>query len=261
MRVVSHSNGHWLKDEPPTHVLFEQLAELPPDKRRRSRIRHQLIEIHLPLARFVAHRFSQRGEPCDDLAQVATVGLINSVDRFDVSHGVRFPSYAVPVMVGEVKRHFRDRCWSVRVTRQMQELRIALRQTSANLEQLLGRQPTTGELAAELRVSERDVLAGLQAASAYSTTSLDTPVGTTPFAPTPADSLAAPDDSMSVIENQQALRPLLAELPVRERNILLLRFFGNMTESQIASEVGISQMHVSRLLTRTLSQLRQGLLA
>jgi RNA polymerase sigma-B factor len=241
--------------------LFKELAALPAAQRRSSAVRHRLIEMHLPLARFVARRFGERGEPNDDLFQVAAVGLIKSVDRFDPGYRVRFSTYAVPVMVGEVKRHFRDRCWAVRVTRQMQELRLSLRQATADLEQRLGRPPSPAQLAERLDLPEVEVLAGLQAANAYAATSLDVPASPDAQVPAPADWFGADDDALTAAEDRHALRPLLAALPVRERNVLLLRFFGNMTETQIAAEVGVSQMHVSRLLHRTLGELREGLLA
>ncbi|TDC25750.1 RNA polymerase sigma factor SigF [Streptomyces sp. 8K308] len=239
--------------------LFVELRGLPPGSPERAELRNTLVRMHLPLVEHLARRFRNRGEPLDDLTQVATIGLIKSVDRFDPERGVEFSTYATPTVVGEIKRHFRDKGWAVRVPRRLQELRLSLGQATAELSQQHGRAPTVHELARRLNISEEDVLEGLESANAYSTLSLDVP-DTDDESPAVADTLGAEDDALEGVEYRESLKPLLEELPPREKKILLLRFFGNMTQSQIAQEVGISQMHVSRLLARTLAQLREKLL-
>jgi RNA polymerase sigma-B factor len=247
------------RDRSRARELFEQLAALPEGDEERLRLRGELVELHLPLVEYLARRFRNRGEWLDDLTQVATIGLIKSIDRFDLSRGVEFSTYATPTIVGEIKRHFRDKGWAVRVPRRLQELKLALTKAISDLAQRLGRAPTVAELAAHLQMSEEDVLEGLESANAYSTVSLDAPDSGEDDAPAVAESLGMLDDALEGVEYRESLKPLLEQLPPREKRILLLRFFGNMTQSQIATELGISQMHVSRLLARTLAQLREGL--
>jgi RNA polymerase sigma-B factor len=223
------------------------------------RARDELVTMHLPLVHFLARRFRDRGEPLDDLVQVGTIGLIKAVDRFDPERGVEFSTYATPTIVGEIKRHFRDKGWAIRVPRRLQELRMSIGAATAELSQRSGRAPTIGELAAHLGVSEDEVIEGLEGAQAYSTSSLDAPLGGDDDAPMLADRLGDIDPEIESIEYRESLKPLLAALPSRERRILALRFFHGMTQSQIAEEVGISQMHVSRLLAKSLSTLRAGL--
>jgi RNA polymerase sigma-B factor len=241
--------------------LFGQLAALPEDDPQRQRVRDELVEMHLALVEYLARRFRNRGEPLDDLVQVATIGLIKSVDRFDLERGVEFSTYATPTIVGEIKRHFRDKGWAIRVPRRLQELKLALAKATSDLSQKNGRAPTVAELAQHLGMSEEDILEGLESANAYSAVSLDAPDAGDDDSPAVADSLGTTDEALEGVEYRESLKPLLEKLPPREKKILLLRFFGNMTQSQIAAELGISQMHVSRLLARTLAQLREGLLA
>jgi len=241
--------------------LFAELVSLPEDDLQRQRVRDELVEMHIPLVEYLARRFRNRGEPLDDLVQVATIGLIKSVDRFDLERGVEFSTYATPTIVGEIKRHFRDKGWAIRVPRRLQELKLSLAKATSDLSQKNGRAPTVAELAQHLGMSEEDVLEGLESANAYSAVSLDAPDTGDDDSPAVADSLGTTDDSLEGVEYRESLKPLLEKLPPREKKILLLRFFGNMTQSQIAAELGISQMHVSRLLARTLAQLREGLLA
>ncbi|MFD3533908.1 SigB/SigF/SigG family RNA polymerase sigma factor [Streptomyces sp. NPDC058664] len=240
-------------------ALFVTLRELPEGSSEKAELRNRLVRMHLPLVEHLARRFRNRGEPLDDLTQVATIGLIKSVDRFDPERGVEFSTYATPTVVGEIKRHFRDKGWAVRVPRRLQELRLSLTTATAELSQQHGRSPTVHELAERLGISEEEVLEGLESANAYSTLSLDVP-DTDDESPAVADTLGAEDEALEGVEYRESLKPLLEDLPPREKRILLLRFFGNMTQSQIAQEVGISQMHVSRLLARTLAQLREKLL-
>ena len=250
---------HGTRERSHARELFERLSGLPADDEERLRIRGELVELHLPLVEYLARRFRNRGEWLDDLTQVATIGLIKSIDRFDLDRGVEFSTYATPTIVGEIKRHFRDKGWAVRVPRRLQELKLALTKAIGDLAQRLGRAPTVAELAAHLQMSEEDVLEGLESANAYSTVSLDAPDSGDEDAPAVAESLGMVDDALEGVEYRESLKPLLERLPPREKRILLLRFFGNMTQSQIATELGISQMHVSRLLAKTLAQLREGL--
>ncbi|MFB7502473.1 RNA polymerase sigma factor SigF [Streptomyces broussonetiae] len=250
---------HGPQDRSGARAMFVELRKLNAGSPEYAELRNQLVRMHLPLVEHLARRFRNRGEPLDDLTQVATIGLIKSVDRFDPERGVEFSTYATPTVVGEIKRHFRDKGWAVRVPRRLQELRLALTTATAELSQLHGRSPTVHELAEKLAISEEEVLEGLESANAYSTLSLDVP-DTDDESPAVADTLGAEDEALEGVEYRESLKPLLEDLPPREKRILLLRFFGNMTQSQIAQEVGISQMHVSRLLARTLAQLREKLL-
>jgi RNA polymerase sigma-B factor len=248
-------------DRERTRELFTELQSAPEGDPRRQQARDALVEQHLPLVEHLARRFRNRGEPYDDLVQVATIGLIKSVDRFDLERGVEFSTYATPTIVGEIKRHFRDKGWAVRVPRRLQELKLSLTKAISDLSQREGRAPTVAELATYLKMTEEEVLEGLESANAYSTVSLDAPDSGDDDAPAVSDSLGIVDESLEGVEYRESLKPLLERLPPREKRILLLRFFGNMTQSQIATELGISQMHVSRLLARTLAQLREGLTA
>ena len=243
-----------------SRVLLEELSVLAADEPRRIDIRSQLVSIHRPLVEHLARRFRGRGEPYDDLVQVATIGLIKAIDRYDPARGVEFSTYATPTIVGEIKRWFRDKGWAVRVPRRLQEMRLEIGSATGVLAQELGRSPTVAELAERIGASEDEILDGIESAAAYSTLSLDAPEGSESDGPSVLDMLGAEDEALEGVENREALKPLLAALPERERRILLLRFFAGMTQSQIAVEVGISQMHVSRLLARTLVRLREGLL-
>ena len=247
-------------DRARNRATFVVLAGLPADDPRRPALRDELVEAHLPLVEYLARRFRNRGEPLDDLIQVATIGLIKSVDRFDLERGVEFSTYATPTIVGEIKRHFRDKGWAIRVPRRLQELKLALTKATSELSQKNGRSPTVAELAAHLQMTDEEILEGLESANAYSAVSLDAPDGGDDDSPAVSDSLGTMDDALEGVEYRESLKPLLEKLPPREKRILMLRFFGNMTQSQIAIELGISQMHVSRLLARTLAQLREGLL-
>ncbi|GHE87479.1 RNA polymerase sigma factor [Streptomyces longispororuber] len=242
--------------------LFLRLATLDQDSPERVYVRDTLIELNLPLVRYAAARFRSRNEPMEDIVQVGTIGLIKAIDRFDCERGVEFPTFAMPTVVGEIKRFFRDTSWSVRVPRRLQELRLALTKASDDLAQRLDRSPTVPELAAVLGVSEEDVVDGLAVGNAYTASSLDSPAPEDDGGEgSLADRLGYEDSALEGVEYRESLKPLLAKLPPRERRIIMLRFFANMTQSQIGEEVGISQMHVSRLLTRTLAQLREGLIS
>ena len=239
--------------------MFRELRELPDGSAQFARQRERIVQRCLPLADHIARRFEGRGEARDDLVQVARVGLVNAVNRFDVDAGSVFASYAVPTIMGEVRRHFRDNGWSVKVPRRLKELHLRLGAATAELSQRLGHAPTPSELAAELGMDREEVVEGLIAGSSYNTLSIDSGGSGDDEAPAIADTLGSSDDALDQIENREALRPLLATLPERERTVLILRFFESMTQSQIAERVGISQMHVSRLLAKSLARLRDEL--
>ncbi|MEP6527506.1 MAG: RNA polymerase sigma factor SigF [Nocardioidaceae bacterium] len=241
-------------------TLFAELQRCPKHHPARTAARDQLVALHLPLVEHLARRFRNRGEPYDDLMQVGTIGLIKAIDRFDPERGVEFSTYATPTVVGEIKRHFRDKGWAIRVPRRLQELRLSLGLAGAELAQELGRSPTVGELADRLGLEPDRVLEGIESANAYTTLSLDAPETADDPRTTVGQAIGIEDDALENVEYRAALRPLLAKLDERERQILLLRFFGGKTQSQIANELGISQMHVSRLLARTLESLRGDLL-
>lgn len=246
-------------DRARSRELLVRLGELTPEDPQWQQVRDELVRSHLPLVEHLARRFRHRGEPYDDLVQVGTIGLIKAIDRFDTERGVEFSTYATPTIVGEIKRYFRDKGWAVRVPRRLQELRLALSTATAEASQQLGRSPTVAELAERLKVSEEEVLEGLTSANAYAAVSLEGADADGEDGMAMLDTLGEEDSSLVGVENRESLRPLLARLPARERTILRLRFFQNMTQSQIAAEIGISQMHVSRLLARTLAELRQGM--
>lgn len=238
-------------------MLLEHAA-LDPGPRREA-LRDRLVQGYLPLARHIARRFSQRGEPQEDLEQVATVGLIHAVDRFSPERGSDFLSYAVPTITGEVRRYFRDKAWSTRVPRRLKDLRLAIGSAMPQLSQDLGRAPTAGELAAHLSRSREEILEALEAANAYRSSSLDDMLVDDPSSGRLADVLGSADAELEQVEHRETVQPALRRLPERERTIVMLRFFGGMTQTQIAERVGVSQMHVSRLLTRTLAALRADL--
>ncbi|GAA4785415.1 RNA polymerase sigma factor SigF [Actinomycetospora chlora] len=242
--------------------LMPKLAEhaaLEKGSAERLRLRDELVRGHLPVAQHIARRFSRRGEPEEDLEQVATLGLINAVDRYDPERGTDFLSYAVPTITGEVRRHFRDQAWSMRVPRRLKDLNVTLSSAMSQMSQTLGRAPNATELAEHLGIGKEEVLEALEASNAYRSGSLDEMLVDDPDSGTVSDLLGEADGALEQVEYQQSLAPLLEKLPQRERTIIMLRFFKNMTQSQIAEQVGISQMHVSRLLAKTLAQLRDGL--
>jgi RNA polymerase sigma-B factor len=218
-------------------------------------LREELVTAHIGLAEYLARRFTNRGEPLDDLVQVASLGLLKAVDRFDPERGLEFSTYATPTIVGELKRHFRDKGWAVRVPRRVQELHLRLGSVVSVLSQELGRSPTIGEIAQAASVSEEDVLEAIEAGHAYRFTSLDAPSGSDDEGSL-STQLGEDDQALIDSEHRVALSPLIARFPPRERTILHLRFFEGLTQSEIAGRLGISQMHVSRLLARSLAQLR-----
>jgi RNA polymerase sigma-B factor len=243
-----------------SHALFTELTHPDTSQARRSQCREELVQLHLPLVDHCARRFANRGEPLDDLVQVGTIGLIKSVDRFDTDRGVEFSTYATPTIIGEIKRYFRDKGWAIRVPRRLQELRMSISSVTGDMSQELGRSPTPREIADKIGVSVEEVMEGIESANAYSTLSLDAGDSNDDRAGSSMlDSLGMDDEALNHVEIRESIKPLIEALPAREKRILLLRFFRGMTQSQIAEEIGVSQMHVSRLLNRTLEQLRTSL--
>ncbi len=246
-------------DRQEVRQLFRAYRETD-EEEQRSQHRARLVDQYIGLVEFLARRFRNRGEPLEDLVQVGTIGLLKAIDRFDLEREVEFSTYATPTVVGELKRHFRDKGWAVRVPRRLQELHLELSKIVNRLGQELGRSPTVLEIAEAADISEETVLEGLEIAQAYNFTSLDAPIdnnesGSTSF----ADQLGTEDEHLENLEYRASLAPEMAKLPERERRILYLRFFKGMTQSEIAERLGISQMHVSRLLNRTLIRLREAL--
>ena len=237
-----------------SRALFGQLTAANRAASARARARGELVERHLPLVEHCARRFLNRGEPLEDLVQVGTIGLIKAVDRFDLGREVEFSTYATPTILGEIKRHFRDKGWAIRVPRRLQELRMSITSATAELSQKLGRSPTPQEVAELLEVSVEDVLEGMESSHAYATLSLD--AGEDDGVGSMLETMGSLDEALHHVEVRESIRPLIQSLPPRERRIVELRFYQQMTQAQIAAEVGISQMHVSRLLTRTLADLR-----
>ncbi|MFF8397688.1 RNA polymerase sigma factor SigF [Streptomyces sp. NPDC016172] len=240
-------------------TLFERLETLEEGTHEYSYVRNTLVELNLALVKFAASRFRSRSEPMEDIIQVGTIGLIKAIDRFELSRGVEFPTFAMPTIVGEIKRFFRDTSWSVRVPRRLQELRLDLAKAGDELAQKLDRAPTVAELAERLGLSNDEVVEGMAASNAYTASSLDAQPEEDDSEGALADRIGYEDHGLEGIEYVESLKPLIAELPPRDRKILSLRFVAGLTQSEIGEELGISQMHVSRLLSRTLVRLRKGL--
>jgi len=239
--------------------LFAVLRDEEESAEVRSTARDDLVHLHLSLVEHCARRFRNRGEPYEDLVQVGTIGLIKAVDRFETQRGVEFSTFATPTVIGEIKRHFRDRGWAIRVPRRLQELRMQIGGATGELTQKLGRSPTPRELAEVIGCSVEQVMEAIESSHAYATLSLDASDDSDDGPPAMLATLGVVDTHMEHVEIRESIKPLLEGLGEREKRILLLRFFKNMTQSQIAEEIGVSQMHVSRLLTRTLTRLRTSL--
>jgi RNA polymerase sigma-B factor len=220
--------------------------------------REELVERFLPLARQLARRYQRHNEPLDDLMQVASMGLVKAIDRFDPSRGTAFSTYAVPTILGELKRYFRDSGWAVHVPRGMQERVMKLDQASQELHRKLGRSPSASELAGELRLTSEEVLEAMEASSAYDAISLEEQRGSERDSqePTYADSLGMEEERYELVEYGATIAPTMKALSERERLILHLRFVEDLTQSEIADRIGVSQMHVSRLIRRALARLR-----
>ncbi|MFE0386023.1 SigB/SigF/SigG family RNA polymerase sigma factor [Streptomyces bungoensis] len=246
-------------DAPDTAALFARMAELQ-DSPERDAVRDELVTAWLPMAHRIAGRFRDRGEAVEDLRQVAALGLVKAIDRFDPSRGA-FESYAVPTITGEVKRHFRDRMWALRVPRRVQELRNRVRVARRDLTQNPGSpEPSVADIAAHTGLTEEEVAAGMEALESFSTLSLDAELSSGDDGYSLADTLGATDTSYDVVVDREAAKEGLRRLPERERAILYMRFFEDMTQSRIADKLGISQMHVSRLISRSCARVRDEVL-
>jgi RNA polymerase sigma-B factor len=260
MRDGASPRHHPHHDAPDTADRFRRLAALPPGPEREA-LRSELVEAWLPMADRIAGRFRDRGESLDDLRQVAALGLVKAVDRYDPERGHAFESYAVPTVTGEIKRHFRDHLWTLHVPRRVQELRNRVRAAGQELAGTAGGQrPTVADLAAQAHLSEDDVRAGLEALESFAALSLDAELPGSEDGYSLADALGSPDPALDTVVDREAVKPRLAALPERERAILYMRFFGDMTQSRIAEQLGISQMHVSRLISRCCGRLRDEIL-
>lgn len=238
-----------------TQVLFGELKELRPGTPEHNRVRGALIEANLPLVRYAAARFRSRNEPMEDVIQVGTIGLINAIDRFDPDRGVQFPTFAMPTVVGEIKRYFRDNVRTVHVPRRLHELWVQVNSATEDLTTAFGRTPTTAEIAERLRITEDEVLSCIEAGRSYHATSLEAAQEGDGL-PGLLDRLGYEDPALDGVEHRDLVRHLLVQLPEREQRILLLRYYSNLTQSQISAELGVSQMHVSRLLARSFQRLR-----
>jgi RNA polymerase sigma-B factor len=234
-------------DETDVLRLFERIPE-------DNAVRDELVTKFQPLAEYFARRFAGRGEPIEDLNQVANIGLLSAIDRFDPTHEVHFATYAAATILGELKRYLRDKAWAIKVPRPLQELGLRLNRLIPQLSQELARSPTIQELADRLEATPEDVVEAMDAAQAYSTMSLDAPIGEE--GRSPLETIGGSDPSLELVDRWSAIAPAIKDLPDRERRVLYLRFFSEMTQSEIAEKIGVSQMHVSRILSHTLERLR-----
>ncbi|MFJ2610377.1 SigB/SigF/SigG family RNA polymerase sigma factor [Streptomyces sp. NPDC087425] len=259
MRTTGRAKPHPHDDAPDTAAAFERLAALPQGPQRTA-LRDELVRAWLPMAERIAGRFRGRGEAYEDLCQVAALGLVKAVDGYDPVRGHAFEAYAVPTVTGEIKRHFRDHLWTLHVPRRVQDLRNRVRRATKELAQTTpGRSPTVAEIAAWAQLTESEVRTGMEALDCFSALSLDAEVtGSDGFRL--GDGLGGPDPGYDVVVDRVTVMPCLHRLPEREQTILYLRFFHGMTQQGIADRLGVSQMHVSRLLTRCCAQLREEVL-
>ncbi|MET8029284.1 RNA polymerase sigma factor SigF [Streptomyces avermitilis] len=257
MRTQASAKRHSHDDAPDTAEAFRKLATLPPGSQRDA-LREEIVEAWLPMAERLAGRFRNRGENYEDLRQVASLGLVKAVDRYDPELGNAFESYAVPTITGEIKRHFRDHMWTLHVPRRVQDLRNRVRFASQDLSQTIsGRRPTVAEIAEHANMSEEDVRAGLEALESFTALSLDAELPGSEDGYSLSDALGSADPALDIVVDREAVKPRLQALPERERDILYMRFFGDMTQSRIAEQLGISQMHVSRIISRCCDRLRE----
>ena len=246
-----------------SRIFLDRLQELEEGTQEYQYARNTLIEMNLSLVSFAARRFRNRGSgDMEDVIQVGTIGLIKAIDRFDLTREVEFTSFAIPYILGEIKRFFRDTTWAVHVPRRLQELRVDLAKSKETLGTELGRTPTVKELAAHLELTEDEIIEGLVAANGYVAGSIDTPSGDdeSDSAPKYADTMGDDDPAMELFEDLHTLGPLLQQLDERERTIIEMRFGQELTQAEIGRVLNLSQMHISRLLNRTLAKLRTGLL-
>ena len=245
-----------------TRLFLDQLAVLEEGTREYQYARNTLIEMNVTLVRYAASRFRSRGQDeMEDIVQVGTIGLIKAIDRFELTREVEFTSFAVPYIVGEIKRFFRDTSWAVHVPRRLQEARIQLAKANEELRSRLGRMPTVKELSQLMCLSEEEVNEARLASNGYNSASLDAAISSSDDGEAAlADFIGVDDNALELVEDFNALAPLIAELDDRERRIIHMRFVDELTQAQIGEHLGVSQMHVSRLLNRTLSKLRTGML-
>ncbi|MEU9289263.1 SigB/SigF/SigG family RNA polymerase sigma factor [Streptomyces sp. NPDC048275] len=244
--------------------FFQRLSELDEGTREYQYARNTLIEMNMSLVRFAAGRFRHRGDDLEDIAQVGMIGLIKAIDRFEVSREVEFTSFALPYIVGEIKRFFRDTTWAVHVPRRLQELRVELAKAREELASRIDREPTVAELATLMNLSENEVIEARIAANGYNSSSLDaalTGEGSQDGEAVLADFIGVEDDGMRLVEELQTLAPLVSELSERDRQIIHLRFVEEATQAEIGERLGCSQMHVSRLIKRIIERLRSGMLS
>lgn len=248
-----------MSDERDTATLLAVVQAADTTDADRATAREILVRRHMYLVEHISRRYADRGEPLEDLVQVGSIGLLKAIDRYDPDKGAQLSSYASPTIAGEIKRHFRDRGWTLKVPRGLQERGIRVRQSRDELTHRLNRSPTPAEIASSIGSTEDEVLEAMEASSAYSTMSLEGPTGDSDDTRNLGDSMGENDLGLALVENRETLRPALEQLDERQRRIIVMRFFGNRTQTQIAAELGISQVHVSRLLTRALAQLRTAL--
>ncbi|MEU0163876.1 RNA polymerase sigma factor SigF [Streptomyces iakyrus] len=257
MQTRTSAKRHPHDDAPDTAEAFRRLTSMPAGPERDA-LRDEIVEAWLPMADRLAGRFRSRGENLEDLRQVAALGLVKAVDRYDPERGNAFESYAVPTITGEIKRHFRDHMWTLHVPRRVQDLRNRVRIAGQDLSQTIsGRSPTVTELAEHANMSEEDVRAGLEALESFTALSLDAELPGSEDGYSLSDALGSDDPALDTVVDREAVKARLAALPERERAILYMRFFGDMTQSRIAEELGISQMHVSRLISRCCGRVRE----
>jgi RNA polymerase sigma-B factor len=238
--------------------LLLEMHALPAGSPLRRRLRDQVAEAHLSLVEYLARRFTGRSEPFPDLVQVGAIGLLKAIDRFEPDRGVEFSSYATPTILGEIKRHFRDTGWLVHVPRRAQELQAPLATARADLSQELHRSPTVAELATRAQVTEEEVVEALDVARAYAGLPLNPPGGSDADSPVVA-SLAEFDEGLDRVEQRALLRPAIATLSAPEREVLLLRFVAGRSQTEIAAQLGATQMQISRMIARSLARLRDEL--
>ncbi|NGO77290.1 SigB/SigF/SigG family RNA polymerase sigma factor [Streptomyces sp. YC504] len=256
MRTSTGVKRHPHDDAPDTAAAFRRLAALP-DGPQKDALRQELVCAWLPMADRLAGRFRGRGESLEDLRQVAALGLVKAVDRYDPDRSHAFESYAVPTVTGEIKRHFRDHMWTLHVPRRVQDLRNRVRFASQDLAQTIpGRAPTLEEIADRAGMSVEEAKTGLEALDSFTALSLDAELPGSDDGYALRDALGAPDPAIDIVVDREAIKPQLRALPERERAILYMRFFGDMTQSRIAEQLGISQMHVSRLISRCCASMR-----
>ncbi|MFE2671967.1 RNA polymerase sigma factor SigF [Streptomyces mirabilis] len=245
-----------------SRLFFDRLAVLEEGTREYQYVRDTLIEMNITLVQYAAGRFRSRSQDeMEDIVQVGTIGLIKAIDRFELSREVEFTSFAVPYIVGEIKRFFRDTSWAVHVPRRLQEARVQLAKATEELRSRLGRMPTVKELSQLMCLSEEEVNEARLASNGYNSSSLDAAISSSEDGEAAlADFIGMDDNALELVEDFNALAPMIAQLDDRERHIIHMRFVDELTQAQIGEHLGVSQMHVSRLLNRTLAKLRDGML-